>query len=139
MKSKRRIISGMLLMVAIVLLLITSCGKNKAAITGIWQLRQMEVHGTSINGNSLGDWLWEFNKEGQYLTDIAGAKEKGSFKLTGKQLTMQPVSSANRPTVIYNVVQLDTASMDLVSADSVAGITLHFYKRNAEDVTGDKD
>ena len=139
MKAKRRIISGMLLILPLALLLITSCNKNKAAITGIWQLRQMEVHDTQINGNSLGDWLWEFNKEGGYLTDVAGAKEKGSFKLTGKQLTMQPVSSANRPTVIYNVLHLDTASMDLVSADSVAGITLHFYKRNAEDVTGDND
>ena len=118
---------------------VASCNKNKDKITGIWQLKLMDIKGANISGSSLGDWLWEFNQAGGYLTDIAGAKEKGRYQLEGGKLTLRPFDTKNRPAVVYNIAFLDSSEMDLVSSDPQTPTKFYFFKRSAADVTEDKD
>ena len=75
------------LIIYLLLISISSCGdKRKEQLTGIWHLQLMDINGTQLQGNSIGNWLWEFNMEGGYLTDIAGAREKGRYELKENQL-----------------------------------------------------
>ena len=111
------------------LLFFTQCeSKTKRELTGIWQLQTMNINGTVLDGNSLGNWLWEFNDEGGYLTSVAGVKEKGLYKLKSEILTLQSVTSKERPGQVYVVSHLDSLQMELVSDDKKNKTTLHFLK-----------
>lgn len=97
-------------------------------LVGIWQLEKMNINGTEIDGHSLGNWLWEFNEEGGYLSNVAGQTEKGWYKLKDKQLRLQITSKENRTEQIYLVGKLDTASLELSSKDEKNKATFRFIK-----------
>jgi len=123
----------------IALLVITGCqNKHKDKLEGIWQLKTLEVNGTTLQGNSLGNWKWEFNEEGGYLTDVAGAREKGLYTLKADTLKLKSVTYKDRPEQSLIIVQLDTVQMDLVSADANNRSSLHFL-RLKESELGEKD
>jgi len=111
---------------------------TKQKLLGIWQLQWMEVNGSHLAGNSVGNWLWEFNSEGGYLHNVAGAKEKGIYKLDGKKLMLIPVMGKARVEHDYNIVTIDSVEMDLVLIDKQSKSELYFLKKAASAV-GEKD
>ena len=117
----------------LIIFLLTQCNhERKEKLEGIWQLQTLEINGTILQGNSLGDWKWEFNEEGGYLTDVAGAREKGLYTLKGNKLILKSVTVKERPEQILNIVQLDSVRLDLVSADDKNKSALHFIKIKGE-------
>ena len=117
----------------LIIFLLTQCNhERKEKLEGIWQLQTLEINGTILQGNSLGDWKWEFNEEGGYLTDVAGAREKGLYTLKGNKLILKSVTVKERPEQILNIIQLDSVRLDLVSADDKNKSTLHFIKMKGE-------
>ena len=127
-KNTACIISSLL-----IIFLLTQCNhERKEKLEGIWQLQTLEINGTVLQGNSLGDWKWEFNEEGGYLTDVAGAREKGLYTLKGNKLILKSVTVKERPEQILNIVQLDSVRLDLVSADDKNKSALHFIKMKGE-------
>ena len=120
-------------------LILSSCNnKNGEKLVGIWQLQLMDVNGSKLQGNSLGNWLWEFNEEGGYLADIGGAREKGRYDFKGNTLKLQAVTSKDKPAQLYTVTNIDSVHLDLVSTEVNSKAALHFVKIQAGQV-GEKD
>ena len=118
-------VAGILLLT----LLLVQCNRErKEKLEGIWRLRTLEINGTVISGTSLGDWKWEFNEEGGYLTDVAGAREKGSYTLKGNQLSMKSVTHSERPAQVYQIALIDSVQLNLVTDDAKNKSSLHFIK-----------
>lgn len=132
---------GFPLLVLFLLSGLTQChNAAKKKLVGIWQLENMAINSTVLSGNSLGTWLWEFNDAGGFLTDVAGMREKGRYTLSDSTLTLKVTIPHIRPGQVYRVAKLDSAEMDLVSAEVQNKSTLHFVKRKLGDVTKeDKD
>ena len=108
---------------------LTGChNKQKDKLEGIWQLRTLEINGTVLQGSSLGNWKWEFNEEGGYLTDVAGVREKGLYTLKENTLTLKSVTHKERPEQVLSIVRLDSLQLDLLSADEKNKSSLHFLK-----------
>jgi len=120
----------------LILLGLDQCHGEKQKIVGVWQLQTMVVNGTTIPGNSLGTWLWEFNESGGYLTDVAGMREKGLYTLTADQLSLKHDPAKKLPDQLYKVAKLDTAILDLQSTDPGNSTSLHFFKRKVSEVPG---
>ena len=120
---------------------LTQCkSKNEKNLVGVWQLQTLVINGALLQGNSLGNWLWEFNEQGGYLTDVAGMREKGKYTLKDSILTLKILIPKDGPTQVYKVIKLDTAQLDLFYFENHNRSTLHFIKRNVGDVAaGDKD
>ncbi|MCW5907280.1 MAG: hypothetical protein KIS94_05440 [Chitinophagales bacterium] len=102
--------------------------KQQEQLTGIWQLDNMEINGTTLNGSSLGKWLWEFNDKGGYLVMVAGAKEKGKYSLKEGKLTMKSVDVKEKPETAYNVLLLDSAHLHLSAISDKNSSILYFIK-----------
>lgn len=119
--------------------LLTNCqNEGKEKLTGIWKLDVMDINNTPISGSSLGGWLWEFNDEGGYLINVAGAVEKGTYKLSKEKLTLSSVTNKDRPDQTYTIAKLDSASLNLVSATEKNKTSLTFIKVSGGEV-GEKD
>lgn len=101
---------------------------QKNNLVGIWKLEHMEVNGTIIYGHSLGNWLWEFNDEGGYLTDVAAVREKGRYTLSAKTLTLKAVTTKNKAPQSYNIVKLDSTTLHISSTANGTKTDLYFIK-----------
>ena len=136
---KRQLIS--FLTGLILILCLTQCGNKDAKnLVGVWQLQQMNINGAVLSGKSLGNWLWEFNAVGGYLTDIAGMREKGKYYLKDSVLTLKIMMPKDGPTQVYKIVKLDSMQLDLFYYENRNRSTLHFIKRQVGDVKAeDKD
>jgi hypothetical protein len=135
---------GKLIGVFVLLLLLmglTQCkSKIEKNLVGVWQLQTLVINGAALKGNSLGNWLWEFNAQGGYLTDIAGMREKGKYTLKDSILTLKIMIPKDGPTQVYRVIKLDSAQLDLFYYENRNKSTLHFVRRKVGDVVGeDKD
>src|SRR5436189_70941 len=108
--------------------------ERKEKLAGIWKLDVMDINNTPISGSSLGSWLWEFNDEGGYLINIAGAVEKGTYKVDKEKLTLSSVTNKDRPDQIYTIVKLDSVLLNLTSATEKNKTTLSFIKVKGEEV-----
>lgn len=129
----------LLLFSSLFLLFITQCrSKEEKQLTGIWKLETMNINGTEMSGASLGEWLWEFNDEGGYLVMVAGAKEKGKFKVKEGRLSMKSVTIAERPETTYEITQLDSAALKLKAVSDKNSSSLSFIKID-EGETGEDD
>ncbi|HWB62485.1 MAG TPA: lipocalin family protein [Chitinophagales bacterium] len=127
------------LIAALILVTVTQCNQKTEKITGIWQLQSMTINGTLLQGNALGNWLWEFNDKGGYLSDIAGIKEKGLYKIKDNKLTLQPVGEKAHAQQTYTIEKLDSLEMTLSAVGGGNKSILRFLKTQAEGVQGDKD
>lgn len=137
MKNK---IPALLLLVLSICLLSQCNNKQKEKLEGVWRLQSLEVNGTVISGKSLGDWKWEFNEEGGYLTDVAGAREKGLYTLKGDKLTLKSVTHEERPEQKLQIISLDSVELHLVSADTGSNkSSLNFIKIKARDYEEEED
>ncbi len=125
-----KIKTGVLALLLTALYILTGCNsKQKDNLEGVWRLTNLEINGTNLNGASLGDWKWEFNEEGGYLTDVAGAREKGLYKLRGQTLKLKSVTHKERPEQVLTIVSLDSVNMHLQTADTGANTSnLYFIK-----------
>ena len=93
-------------------MVLPGCNQNdKSKLVGVWKLQLMDINGTKLQGSSLGNWMWEFNKEDGYLSDIAGAKEKGMYKLSGAKLTIMPVKAEKWPERVLTISKLDSTEL----------------------------
>lgn len=114
------------------LLFFTQCNqRGDEKLTGVWQLEQMNINGTEMDGQSLGVWLWEFNREGGFLSNVAGNTEKGWYKLANNKLTVQITSEENRAEQVYSVSKLDSASFEIITTEGKNNGTLRFVRREA--------
>ncbi len=124
----------------ILLLSLTQCRTStENKIVGVWQLQQMVINGTVLQGSSLGNWLWEFNDAGGYLTDVAAMREKGLYAIKDSLLTLKLVTEKNRPDQVYKITRLDSLELDLVSTEIANKQSLRFLRRKVSEVTGEKD
>lgn len=122
------------LMAFTVCALVQCNSKEKDKLEGVWKLQMLEINGTQLSGASLGDWKWEFNEEGGYLTDVAGAREKGLYTLKGDKLTLKSVTNKERPEQVLSITHIDSLYMDLVNADAGKNkSSLHFIKMKESD------
>ena len=134
MKKITRVLVGL-----IIVLTITQChSKEESKIAGVWQLSTAYINGSEIPGASMGNWLWEFNDAGGFLTDIGGMREKGIYTLKDSVLTIRLTNSKAKPNQIYTITRLDTSELDLKSSDT-AQVRFRFIKRSASEVSGEKD
>jgi len=125
----------------IIMMGLTQCHSNsEKKIVGVWQLKELVVNGTVLQGSSLGNWLWEFNEAGGYLTDVAGMREKGTYTLKDSILSLKLVTEKSQPKQVYKVARLDSVELDLIANDANNRQSLRFIKRKVSDVVGgDKD
>jgi hypothetical protein len=120
---------------AMLIFILAGChNTGKEKLTGIWKLQVMDINNTALRGSSLGNWLWEFNDKGGYLANVAGAVEKGTYKIDKDKLTMKPVTPAERPEQIYTIAKLDSASLNLVTASEKNKTSLFFVRVKGEEV-----
>ncbi len=109
--------------------LLVQCNHNKSEqIEGTWQLQTLEINGTVLKGNSLGDWQWKFATKENYTSVIAGKTEEGLYTLKEGKLTLKSTTYKERPEQILSIIHLDSIQMDLISADDKNKSTLHFLK-----------
>lgn len=122
----------------IALLLLAQC-KNETAekLNGIWQVDKAEVNGTTIDGSTVGAWLWEFNDEGGYLIIAAGAKDKGTFKLSGKNLTLKSQTFKERAETVYQIQAIDSANLVLYSESNNNKSTFRFIRKGEGEIGED--
>jgi hypothetical protein len=112
-----------------ILLVFSACMHHGSKqLTGIWQLTVMNMNGTKLEGNSLGVWRWEFNDEGGYLVDVAGAREKGTYTLKDDKLTLKSITYKERPETVYKVAKLDSTQLELIAESEKNRTTLNFIK-----------
>lgn len=109
--------------------LLVQCNHNKSEkIEGNWQLQTLEINGTLLKGNSLGDWKWNFASDETYTAIIAGKTEEGFYTFKAGKLTLKSITYKERPEQVLSIVHLDSIQMDLISADDKNKSTLHFLK-----------
>ncbi len=122
----------------IALLLLAQC-KNETAekLNGIWQVDKAEVNGTTIDGSTVGAWLWEFNDEGGYLIIAAGAKDKGTFKLSGKNLTLKSQTFKERAETVYQIQAIDSVNLVLYSESNNNKSTFRFIRKGEGEIGED--
>jgi len=127
-------------LIVFILIGLTQCHNGSdSKIVGVWQLQEMVINGTKLQGSSLGNWLWEFNGAGGYLSDVAGMREKGRYTLKDGQISLQITTEKNRPAQVYKVARLDSVELDLLSVENVNKQSLRFLRRKVSEVTVDKD
>lgn len=137
MKGK---LTGVIVLLVLLVSLTQCKSKFERNLVGVWQLQELVINGASLKGNSLGNWLWEFNDAGGYLTDVAGMREKGRYALKDSVLTLKIMIPKDGPTQIYRVLKLDTAALELFSYENRNKTTLRFVKRKINEVSqGEKD
>lgn len=118
-----------------VLMFCIQCNRNaKQNLEGIWSLKNFQVNGTDMSGAALGDWKWEFNDEGGYMTDLAGVKEKGTYRLTDNSLQLKSVTHPERPEQVYVVTLLDSVQLRLTATDNKNSTHLYFLKLKTDDL-----
>lgn len=128
MKHVKTILATVILL-GVVAANLSSCkSKPKDRLIGIWKVDVANLNGTEITDVTLGDWKWEFNKEGGYMVMLAGAKEKGTYTLKDESLQLKSVTFPERPETQYAIVQLDSLEMVLKTVSDSNTTTLHFYK-----------
>lgn len=120
--------TGWLGLILLCLFLSQCANKEHEKIVGIWQLEQMNINGTNMDGHSLGEWLWEFNEDGGYMTNVGGETEKGWYKLKDKELKIKITTVENREEQIYLVNLLDSAHLELTSSGDKNKATIRFLK-----------
>jgi hypothetical protein len=124
----------------LILIGLTQCrSSQEKKIVGVWQLQELVINGTTLQGSSLGNWLWEFNDAGGYLTEVAGVREKGRYTLKGDALNLKITTEKDRPDQVYKVARLDSIELDLLSIENVNKQSMRFLRRKVSEVTGDKD
>ena len=134
----RKFISSFL--TAMLLLGLTQChNKSENKLVGVWQLQDLTINGTTLKGNSLGNWLWEFNASGGYLSEIAGMRKKGVYTFKDNMLLLNLDPAKKEPDQSYKVTKLDSVEMELISTDTLNKSSLRFLKRKVSDVSEDKD
>ena len=115
------------------IVLLTQCtNPTKKKLEGIWRLQIMKVDSTVLSGPALGDWKWEFNEADGYLTDIAGAREKGFYSVKGDQLTLKSITNKERPEQTLVINHIDSLQLDLTTSDKKS--IMHFLKLKEKDL-----
>lgn len=128
------------LLLGLTVVLLAKCtNKQKEKLEGIWRLDKVEVNGTVLPGNSLGNQLWEFNDANGYLILIAGAKEKGTYTLKGDKLLLKSATVADKPETEYRIAKLDTAELHLAAEYDKNKTYFTFVKAAGEEVASEED
>ena len=120
-------------------LLLTECNNTaNEELVGIWKVESLKINDTELPGGGLENWLWEFNEEGGYMINAEGGKEKGTYKRKKNELTLHPVSNAERPDLTYTISHLDSANLKLSSSTDKSKMYINFVKVNEGEI-GEKD
>ena len=122
---------------AVICLILAQCNQKAKPIAGIWKMTEMEINGTTLQGTSLGNWLWEFNDEGGFLFNVSGAVEKGKYTLTDTELVLESVTVKGRPPQRYVVTLLDSAQLHLSSFSEQNKTSLKFVKTSEAEMEED--
>lgn len=115
-------------------LLLTQCNnEQKEKLVGIWRVTEVKINGTTMDVTTFGNWLWEFNEGGGYMVNLAGVKEKGTYKISDKELAVKSVTYAEKPETVYAISKLDAQEMILISSESAKNTTtIRFSKTSGE-------
>ena len=109
--------------------LLMQCNNKPAQlIEGSWQLQTLEINGTVLQGNTLGNWNWQFDNDGNYNTTVGKAKETGTYTLAENKLTLKSTTYSKRPELVLLVTELDSVQMNLVTAYEKNKTSLRFLK-----------
>ncbi len=71
---------------ALAALLLFACNPKKGQLTGTWKIDKLEINGTALPGDAIGNPDVTFNGDGSYTMNIGTYTEKGNFILKGKEL-----------------------------------------------------
>ncbi|MBK7148524.1 MAG: lipocalin family protein [Bacteroidetes bacterium] len=113
-------------------LMLTQCtNEQKEKLVGIWRVTDVNLNETVMDVTSFGSWMWEFNEEGGYMINMAGAVEKGTYEITENKLTLKSKTMAEKPETVYDITKLDEKEMELTSvADLKNKSIIHLIKTN---------
>lgn len=103
------------LLILAVLLLAQCNNDSHDKLIGIWKLKQIEINGATLNSEALGNPLWEFNKAGGYLINVAGEKEKGKYKVDNNTITLTSVTNPQKQPLTYTFSYPDTLQLRMES------------------------
>ncbi len=115
-------------LVLISFLLMQCNNKPTQLIEGSWQLQTLEINGTVLQGNTLGNWNWQFDNDGNYNSTVGKAKETGTYTLSESKLTLKSITYSKRPEQVLLVTELDSVQMNLVTAYEKNKTSLRFLK-----------
>ncbi len=118
----------LLLAAGIIILLAQCSSKTKEQLVGIWRVDKVELNGTQMDGNTAGNWMWEFNEEGGYMIVASGMTEKGKYDLNGKTLKLKSVSNPDKEETVFSIQSIDSLHLDLASDTKDNKTLLHFIK-----------
>lgn len=112
-------------------LFLTQCNsKETEKLTGIWRLNYLEVNGTKLDAEALGKPMWEFNNKGGYLINIAGAKEKGEYKVKDENITFQSITYKEKAAQTFLITTLDSTTLKFESNTTNNKVVIEFAKVN---------
>lgn len=121
--------SRLAFLLAVVVLAFAQCNnKPKTEIEGLWQLQQLEINGTVITEKMLGKWTWEFKGNGKYESVMGHSEDEGTYTVDGQVLTLKSATMDKRPAQVMTILRLDSAQLDLKSADEKNSSSLSFRK-----------
>ena len=115
-------------LVLVSFLLMQCNNKPTQLIEGSWQLQTLEINGTVLQGNTLGNWNWQFDNDGNYNSTVGKAKETGTYTLAENKLTLKSTTYSKRPALVLLVTELDSVQMNLVTAYEKNKTSLRFLK-----------
>lgn len=117
------------LVILIAAVFIAGCNTKPAGkIVGVWQMQRLELNGTIMTGQSIGNATWEFKANGEYATNMFKATDAGTYTLKDELLSLRSATYKQRPEQQLIITLLDSAALHAKGVDKQNTSSLQFVK-----------
>ena len=117
--------------------LLAATSPLKKKLIGVWKIESMQIKGTTMRHQQMGNPFIEFNDEGGFMIKIGASAEKGRYSVKGNEVTLKFVIP-RKPSQKMNVTKIDDRELDYTTSDSTGVTTVTCY-RITEGLSGEKD
>jgi hypothetical protein len=123
----------------LVAVLLFACNTKKGQLAGTWQIDKLEINGTGLPGDAIGNPDVTFHNDGSYTMNIGAYTEKGTYSLEGKELVYNYIRSRNTPDSpfitktgvaekVFAITEMDSAHMAYTANSKNDKTTTYLHK-----------
>lgn len=106
---------------------LSSCLNNEnTLLQGKWQVKKININGTTFDSTITQNWGYVFFSSGQYTAQLSGT-DTGIYRLKENIITLSSTLKTNAQSAVFQITLLDSLQLVLQSTDS-NNIQLHLQK-----------
>ena len=116
--------------------LLSSTSPVKKKLIGVWKIQSMEIKGTTIRHQEMGQPYIEFNDEGGFMIKLGSSGEKGRYTIKGNDIRLKFIMP-KKPAQKMIITKLDETELDYTTSDTTGSVHVKCY-RITTGLDGDK-